>query len=131
MRAAKVVTRAAAVVVCALAPAAFAAACSSSGASSSSSDCPNDLPATCPPNPPSYAATVAPIFERRCLACHGEGGVESAQFNFSTYDGVQKHASPILNQVYACLMPPPDAGAPTADERHALLAWLVCHAPNN
>lgn len=74
---------------------------------------------------------VQPIIAERCNACHGVGGVEQAAFDFSTYEGVRKAFGSVLNNVYGCLMPPPDAGALTPGERQALLAWLVCSAPNN
>ena len=38
----------------------------------------------------------------------------------------------MLDQVYACAMPPSDAGVTLSlEEREALLGWLVCNAPNN
>jgi hypothetical protein len=37
----------------------------------------------------------------------------------------------VLTEVYACQMPPVDADPLSATERQALLAWLVCGAPNN
>jgi hypothetical protein len=93
--------------------------------------CPNDVPASCPPNPPSYSVDIAPILSRRCAPCHFPGGVEAQKHDFSTYPNVHAQAGAILGQIHACLMPPPDAGQPTADERAALLAWLVCGSPNN
>lgn len=93
--------------------------------------CPRDLPGSCPTPPPSWGNEVQPIIESRCNGCHGEGGVERAVFDYSSYAGVYANRGPILNQVYACRMPPPDAAAPTADERRSLLAWLVCGAPND
>lgn len=92
--------------------------------------CPMDLPKSCPPVAPSYSADVAPLLQRRCTMCHSPGGAASNR-DFTTYAGVSANKSPILNQVYGCLMPPSDAAPPTSDERHALLGWLVCHAPNN
>ncbi len=95
------------------------------------SGCPRDLPASCPPAVPSYQADVASIIQRRCLSCHGNGGVAAGKFNFTTYGQVFAARSTVLNQVYGCVMPPLDAGQLTPDERATLLAWLVCHAPNN
>jgi cbb3-type cytochrome c oxidase subunit III len=93
--------------------------------------CPRDLPAGCESPAPSWMNVVQPIVAERCNACHGVGGVEQAAFDFSTYEGVRKAFGSVLNNVYGCLMPPPDAGALTPEERQALLAWLVCSAPNN
>ncbi|MFO0670994.1 MAG: hypothetical protein U0235_15410 [Polyangiaceae bacterium] len=100
------------------------------GADATAVTCPNDLPKACPTPPPSYQGSVAAIFEARCSACHS-GPAPVGAYDFSTYDGVAARRSQILNQVYACRMPPADAAPPSADERAALLAWLVCRAPNN
>jgi hypothetical protein len=94
-------------------------------------DCPNDLPPSCPANAPSYAGDVAPLMSRRCAPCHYPGGIEDSVHDFSTYAHVHAQAGAILGQIHACLMPPADAGQPTADERAALQAWLVCGSPNN
>jgi hypothetical protein len=126
-----------ALIVCgALALAAFAAfACTSSDGSStggsSGTQCPQDLPAACPTPTPSFAGEVDPIIVRRCGGCHLDGGVAQPTRDFTTYDDIFRQRSPILNQVYSCNMPPPDAGQPTPEERAALLGWLVCKAPNN
>jgi uncharacterized membrane protein len=66
----------------------------------------------------------------RCRACHAPGGQE-ASIPFTTYEQIFARRSAILNQVYACKMPPEGAPAPSADERAQLLAWLVCGAPDN
>ncbi len=97
----------------------------------SESTCPQDLPTACPEPAPSYARDIVPILERRCFACHADGGIETKKHDFGSYDAVFAQRSPILNQVYACLMPPPDASALMPDERAGLLGWFVCHAPNN
>jgi hypothetical protein len=106
------------------------AACSSDGPAGGAS-CPADLPSSCPSPPPSFQHDVEPIFERRCWACHTKDGVAAARHDFSTYASIASERGPILNQFYACNMPPPDAGQPTSAERAALLGWLVCKAPNN
>ena len=93
--------------------------------------CPRDLPAGCESPVPSWMNVVQPIIAQRCNACHGVVGVEQAAFDFSTYEGVRKAFGSVLNSVYGCLMPPPDAGALTPEERQAVLGWLVCSAPNN
>ena len=94
-------------------------------------ECPDDVPAACPSPEPSYANDVAPIFARRCAPCHFPGGIEVATHDFSKYDVIHDQKGAILGQIHACLMPPPDAGAPTPDERAALLGWIVCGAPQN
>lgn len=103
----------------------------SSSSSSGSSTCPSDLPAACPATVPSYEGEVQSVFVSRCWGCHADGGVAQQGNDFSTYDDIFEQRSAVLNQVYACQMPPSDAGALSPAERQALLAWLVCKAPNN
>ncbi len=122
--------------VLALVIAAAAACTSSSGASSGGTDagpaaCPNDLPDTCPMPTPSYEGGVAQIIGTKCNACHADGGPGQSTEDLSTYDRIHARRGPMLNQVYMCLMPPPDGGPLTPDERKQLLAWLVCEAPDN
>lgn len=116
-----------------------APACGSSNPAGES--CPDDLPASCPSPEPSYTTDIVPIIQGSCYPCHGPGGVEQQKFDYSTYAGVYAARSTILDQVYACLMPPVagvadagvEAGAPplTTDARVKLLGWLVCGAPEN
>jgi hypothetical protein len=122
----------------ALALLAAAAACTTKSGDGGSGDagaeagaCPNDLPDTCPTPTPSYAGSVSGIITNRCNGCHADGGVGQSTEDFSTYDRIHSHRGPMLNQVYACVMPPPDAGQLTPTERAQLLGWLVCEAPNN
>jgi len=99
------------------------------GCFSQPSDCPSDLPASCPATgAPSYQNDVAPILAARCVSCHSAGGIE-ANVPLDTYTSVFGWRGPVLDQVYACKMP---QGTPLAPaERQALLTWLVCGAPNN
>jgi uncharacterized membrane protein len=127
--------RAAALVI-ALAAAATAVgltsiACSPTISDNDASTCPNDLPQTCPSNVPSYQTNVSTIISQKCNQCHGDGGVAASKFEFTSYSNVYAARSSMLNQVYACRMPPADASALTPDERAAMLAWFVCHAPQN
>jgi len=92
--------------------------------------CPNDLPASCPADAPSYTNDVAPIISERCLVCHGPGG-QASNKPLDSYDNVYARRSAVLNQLYACNMPPAGNPAPTEDERLTILNWLVCGAPNN
>jgi len=102
--------------------------------------CTHDLPSMCPPVVPSYKSDIASIVARRCSPCHFPGGVEVSVLDMSTYGGVVNAESAIVNQVAMCLMPPTE-GIPSRavqpapnlcdSERVALLAWLVCGAPNN
>jgi uncharacterized membrane protein len=105
---------------------ALLAACGDGGAGS----CPNDQPDSCPSPAPSFSAQVGAIVHERCAVCHAPGGQE-ANRPFQTHAQIFSQRVAILAQVASCRMPPPGAAAPTAEERQALLAWLVCGAPNN
>ena len=109
----------------------LASACSSeNSAATFSSSCPNDLPG-CPGMPPSYSSQVVGVISRRCSPCHESGGAAGPSWNFSSYAGAYARRAEILNQVYACTMPPHGNTPLTSLERATLLAWLVCRAPNN
>ena len=113
--------------------------CSSSDPPGAS--CPSDLPSSCPMPVPSYTTDIVPIIQGYCYPCHGPGGIEQAQFDYTSYMGVYRSKSSILDQVYSCQMPPLngvdsgiDAGPATAlpeSTRVTLLSWLVCGAPEN
>ena len=92
--------------------------------------CPNDLPSSCVQPAPSYKTDVQPVMSARCLSCHAPGGQEAA-LPFTTYSQVFANRAAILDQTYACRMPPAGSPPPTAPERALLLHWLVCGAPNN
>jgi hypothetical protein len=98
------------------------------------SSCPN-VSTSCPATPPSWKNDVQPLIATYCLACHGDGGIEQSQFDYTTYQGVYKNRAAMVTQVYQCQMPPPDASLPapplTADQRETIVAWLACGAPNN
>lgn len=117
-----------------LAAALAVAARAAAGCSPDSADgpsCPQDLPQSCPNPPPSFKNEVEPIIEHRCWACHTDGGVAAAVRDFSTYDRIYAQRGAMLDQIYACRMPLPDAGQPTPEERAKLLGWFVCKAPDN
>jgi len=93
--------------------------------------CPYKTP-VCPDPPPSYSGDVSAIIQTYCVPCHAPGGQE-AVMPFATLQDIKNnnYAGPMQRQLLACLMPPPDAGQPTADEKAALLGWLTCGAPDN
>jgi len=95
-------------------------------------NCPAGLPdsSACPTSAPSYSGEIQGIISERCLGCHYPGNKNSEQV-LDTYDDVHGSLTTVEKEVYRCDMPP--AGEPqlTSDERQALLAWLVCGAPNN
>jgi len=92
--------------------------------------CPEDLPSACPSTAPSYKAEVANVIATRCASCHSAGGKDSVR-TFADYASIYASRGPILDQLYACNMPPHGTASPTAAERAALLTWLVCGAPDN
>jgi hypothetical protein len=93
------------------------------------SDCPDDLPEECPSPAPTWSADVAPIVARTCATCH-DGAIQSPILQ--DRDTIFASRGPVLDQVYACLMPPPTSGlALDDDERAAFLGWLVCGAPDD
>jgi hypothetical protein len=112
------------------------AACSNGSESSpdATPGCPT-FSSSCPAMQPSFQGDVQPIFATYCLSCHGDGGIEQSQLDYSTYQGVYEHRSQIVNQVSHCTMPPLDASpplpAPSDQERQTIIAWIACGAPNN
>ncbi len=107
--------------------AATALSCSSPSTPTTEVGCPNDLPAKCPSPQPAYA-DVAPVFAAHCTRCHGPGGVEATR-PLDSYAHVFKLKGPVLNQIYACVMPPATEPTVSSSERKLVLGWLVCGAP--
>jgi len=99
------------------------------GAGGSSSACPSDLPPSCPSDAAGYEATIAPLLKKKCNFCHEPGGPSALYF--STYDEVYTQRSTVLDQVYACKMPPVGYPPLSLTEREQLLGWLVCEAPDD
>ena len=93
-------------------------------------NCPSDLPASCPSPAPGFAVDAFPAIQSRCTGCHSPTGIE-ANRAYTSYQQIFSQRAAILHQLYACRMPPATAPQPTAEERQALLAWLVCGAPND
>jgi len=94
------------------------------------SACPNDLPAACPSPTPSWDGGVSQIIASKCIPCHMPGGL-AFDNPLTDYNSVYQRRGIVLDQVYSCYMPPPDAAQLDASERQALLGWMVCGAPNN
>jgi len=85
---------------------------------------------TCPTGgAPSYASVVQPILQEACIPCHSASG--TAGYVETSYEDVYNQRSPILDQVYDCLMPPTNGPQLTSAQRVALTGWLECGAPNN
>jgi hypothetical protein len=112
--------------------------CSSDAPPTNSDDCSSVVAPPCDGGPkpqPSFKNDVQPLIDKYCLACHGDGGIEVAMFDYTTYQGIAQHTAQMVTQVYQCAMPPLDASPlppmPTVAERETILAWIACGAPNN
>ncbi len=116
-----------------IACAALAPACNNGGGAGGSTAgggaCPSDLPASCPPDAAGYKATIAPLITAKCGVCHSVGG-PSVHY-LQSYDEVYALRGAVLDQVYACKMPPVGYPPLTSTERQELLGWLVCGAPDD
>jgi uncharacterized membrane protein len=109
----------------------LAAAALACGSSDPPASCPRDIPASCPAPAPSFSAEVQAIFQAKCVPCHAPGGQEATK-PYTSLELIQRQPlSTMLGQVYNCAMPPATAPQLTADERQALLGWLVCMRPDN
>jgi hypothetical protein len=92
----------------------------------------NTVDTTCPAHPPSFAHDVDPVIVKYCNACHGEGGMEQALYDYTSYQGIFKARSSMASFVSDCMMPPVDAGLfPGDEQRQVVLQWIACGAPNN
>ena len=96
---------------------------------SAPANCPT-FPSGCPSPVPSYASTVAPIIQSRCVVCHSPSGQEPSK-PYVTYADVKKFQIDMLIQVRSCFMPPPSATPLTDDEKTQLIGWFYCDGPDN
>jgi uncharacterized membrane protein len=101
------------------------------GSSEPPASCPRDLPASCPTPAPSFSGEVQAIFQAKCVPCHSPGGQEATKPYTSLALIQRQPLSTMLAQVYNCAMPLATAPQLTAEERQALLGWLVCMRPDN
>lgn len=77
----------------------------------------------------SESSSVKALFARHCLACHGsdktEGDLRIDELSSDfTADDSRERWQQVLRRVLSGEMPPEDAPQPTAEERHALTAWI-------
>jgi hypothetical protein len=88
------------------------------------------IPAACPLQQPSYARDIAPIFAAKCNTCHSEE-VDAGPWPLTEYSYISDWQSNVLADIQYCTMPPLGAAPLTSAEQDAILAWIVCNAPNN
>ena len=85
------------------------------------------IPAACPVPAPSYAKDIAPILDAKCNTCHA--APDAGIWPLTNYQDVSDWQTLILSDVEYCAMPPAGAAQLSAIEQSALLAWVVCGAP--
>jgi hypothetical protein len=109
------------------------------GADAATSDVSEDAPEAavcdhhfppCPSPPPSYTQDIVPVVKFECVGCHYPNN-SITRTSYTTYQGVYSDRGSILNEIYACNMPPAPYPPLTTDQRTMLLQWLECGAPNN
>lgn len=88
---------------------------------------------SCPTPTPSFETDVQPLVVKYCYGCHGPGGSEQGNHDFSTFRGFASEHLTVEFELRNCLMPLPDAGAmPSLAERETIMNWAApCGAPNN
>ncbi len=80
-----------------------------------------------------YAGTVAPLFQRQCLSCHGEQ-FPSGDVRLDTYEHVRQYVDngrlwPSID--YTGPYPMPPVGQLPACDRVRIKAWIDRGAPND
>jgi hypothetical protein len=97
--------------------------------------CVTEAPTSCP-NPPVKYSAVEGIFKARCVnVCHNDmtpdpNSPGNPIWGFTDYEHVSSWQDTIRAEVFACSMPPRDAGvAMTVDERRAILEFIRCGLP--
>jgi uncharacterized membrane protein len=86
-------------------------------------------PTSCPAPSPRWA-DVAPIFQRRCVACHT--GTPGGPWPLRTYEHVADWADFIRADLLSCAMPPVETERVSPmplEERLTILTWIRCGFP--
>ena len=99
---------------------------------------PTPMPTPAGGLPLTYEAAIGPLFQQRCVACHGEGGIQG--LDLSTYQGVMAgsqngpvvvsgdaHASPLVTKQSGAQ---PHFGQFTPDELQQVIEWIEAGAPD-
>jgi len=109
---------------------ASASAPAPASASASASACARTVPTACASPRPSYAADIRPLLERRCYACHANGGEAADDHDFSRLATLRAQQRSVIAEVGACAMPPQGAHPLEDDEAALLLRWIACGTPD-
>jgi uncharacterized membrane protein len=80
----------------------------------------------CEGPPPTYAADVRPVLERRCLSCHAGDGPAAEDHDFSREDVLWAQRTRVADEVSARSMPPASRPQLTDAEADVLLRWATC-----
>jgi hypothetical protein len=100
------------------------------------------IPAICPTPAPSFQMesggqpSINDTIQAYCAvsACHAPGGQE-ASVPFQTYaqifSATQNPMTSFIGQLSNCIMPPKGNPQPPIADLAALMAWVVCGAPDN
>jgi hypothetical protein len=93
--------------------------------------CNRRRPAACVEPAPSYAEVIAPLLERRCFACHANGGMAADDHDFSHFETLHAQRNAVIAEISTCAMPLPQAPPLEESEAEVLLGWAACGAPQN
>jgi hypothetical protein len=100
------------------------------GALDMAPNCPNDYPMTCPSPAPTWDGGARPIIDGKCVPCHNPTGLAFDK-PLTDYNKVYSLKQTVIDQIFSCYMPPPDAGVLDETERQTILGWFVCGAQQN
>jgi len=84
--------------------------------------------ASCAGPPATYVADVRPLLERRCFACHANGGVAADDHDFSHVETLRAQRQSLADDVAERAMPPRGKPQLTDAEAQLLLRWAACGA---
>jgi uncharacterized membrane protein len=84
--------------------------------------------ASCAGLPATYVADVRPLLERRCFACHANGGVAAEDHDFSRVETLRAQRQSITDEIAERVMPPKGRPQLTDPEAELLLRWAACGA---
>jgi uncharacterized membrane protein len=78
---------------------------------------------------PTFVASARPVLERRCFACHANGGPAADEHDFTRAESVWAQRQSIADNVSSHAMPPAHSPPLSEAETQALLRWVACGSP--